>query len=443
MNGKLFFCVSIFMFGIGSFTSIDGQATLSKKVDQYLENYLAMDAWSGVVGIYQEGVPVFQKAYGMADREWQVENSLDTKFRIASISKLFTEVAILQLTEAGKVNLDDTLSLFLPDYPRGDEITIRHLLTHRSGIPHLNSFPNYNELIQKDFELQEIIDLFKDLPLAFHPGEKYQYSNSGYVLLAFVMEQVSGQSYGDYLQTAIFDPIGLSNTGVDDEQRILPKRAKGYMFDNKAQLSKATPIDMSIKIGGGSLYSTLSDLNHFIQSLLRKKVLEETLTELPNFRANGDQTFFTVNGRVQGFCHQITHRVEEGLTIIVLGNHYSNIALPIADDLYRIYAGQDYVMPENYLQQEVALPADQLLAYEGVYDFGFGPIGRVEVVDGYLAYGTPGREDFDRLIPLGNHLFFYIQSWVLLEFKDAKAGEYQTLDWIMGGNRYPAQRIEN
>ncbi len=413
-----------------------------EKIDAYLDPYLEMNAWSGIIMISKKGVPVFQKAYGEAIRDWQVPNRMDTKFRIASISKVFTEVAILKLVEDGKIKLEDKLSMYISDYPRGNEINIKHLLTHRSGIPHLNNFPNYNTLIKFSYQLHEVIDLFKNKPLDFNPDERYRYSNSGYVLLAHIIEKVSGKTYEQFLTDEIFTPHNLKNTGIDTNKKLLSNRAKGYMFDNNGKLVNADYVNMSIKIGGGSLYSTANDLNRFVKHLLNRQIINSTLHELPNFGEINGRQVFTANGRVQGFCHQITHRIAEDLTIIILGNHYSNIALPISDDIYKIYTKQEYKIPENYRTQKVQVPVAQLKNYEGTYDFGFGPIGVVKVVEDKLGYGTPGYDTYDFLIPLSNNRFFYIQSWVVLEFKKQEDKAYKILDWIMGDNVYSAERID-
>ncbi len=416
---------------------------LETKIDSYIKPYLEMNAWSGLINIYQDGKPIFQKGYGYANKEWEIKNSSETKFRIASISKVFTEVAVLHLVEAGKISLDDPLSQFIPDYPRGNEISIRQLLTHRSGIPHLNSFPNYNELNKLAYDLEEIIELFKHKPLDFEPGERYSYSNSGYILLVAIIEKVSGLSYDEFLQLHIYNKIGLRNTGVDNDAKILKNRAQGYMFDENGELINAEYVNMSIKIGGGSLYSTADDLNKFVQSLIKGKLIESTIEELPNFGSIDGEKVLTANGRVQGFCHQITHRVEEDLTIIILGNHYSNLALLISQDIYHVYTNKEYKIPINYLSQKIDVDPTELISYEGTYDFGFGPIGKVKVIDNNLGYLGPGRKTYDILIPIDENKFFYIQSWVLLEFKNADKESFKTLEWIMGENAYPATKIKN
>jgi CubicO group peptidase (beta-lactamase class C family) len=434
----------IILIGLSSHYSF-GQdlKELQTKIDSYINPYLEMNAWSGLVNIYQNGEPVFQKGYGYADKEWEIKNSCETKYRMASIAKVFTEVAILNLVEAGKISLYDHLSKYIPDYPRGNEISVRQLLNHRSGIPHLNSFPNYNELNKLAYDLEEVIELFKYKPLDFEPGERYSYSNSGYVLLAFIIEKVSDLSFEEFLQLHLFKKIGLSNTGVDSNAKILKNRARGYMFDENGELINAEYVNMSIKIGGGSLYSTANDLNEFIQALITGQLLKSTLAELPNFGSINGEKAFTANGRVQGFCHQITHRVEEDLTIIILGNHYSNLALPISQEVYQIYKNKEYKIPVNYIEQKIDVNISELSKYEGTYDFGFGPVGKVKVIDKNLGYLAPGRKTYDILIPINENKFFYIQSWVLLEFKDPDQESFKTLDWIMGENTYPAKNINN
>ncbi|GGI56960.1 serine hydrolase domain-containing protein [Winogradskyella haliclonae] len=433
--------LAVFVLSSCNAQGSDTKESIESKIDTYLQPYLEMDAWSGNVAIYKNGEPLFQKSYGFADREWNIKNTMDTKFRIASISKLFTEVAILQLSESEKLQLDDTLSKYIIGYPRGEEITIQQLLNHRAGIPHLNSFPNYNELIKFNYTIDEIIELFKSKPLDFKPGEKYRYSNSGYVLLAKIIEIVSGKSYRQYLEDRIFKPYGLKATGIDSNSAILNKRAKGYMFNNDAHLINAEFVDMSIKIGGGSLYSTTDDLNLFVQKLVKGEILKSSFEKLPNFSTKNGQRAFATNGRVQGFCHQVIHWMDDNLTIVLLGNHYSNVALPITEDIYKIYSGKNYQTPTNYIEKRQSVTNKKLQEYQGTYDFGFGPIGVVKVIDNNLMYMAPGRTKADKLIPLGNDTFFYVQNWVLLKFVDRKEKKYNTLQWIMGDNTYPAKRI--
>ncbi|MBT8393716.1 MAG: beta-lactamase family protein, partial [Bacteroidia bacterium] len=273
--------------------------------------------------------------------------------------------------------------------------------------------------------------------------EQSSYSNSGYVLLAFIIEKVSGMKYGTFLKKEILTPLGMDNTGIDRNNEILENRAMGYMFNNSGSLSNADYVNMSIKIGGGSMYSSSKDLNTFIHSLLNKDLIENTLNELPNFDENEGEPIFVASGRVQGFCHQITHRLNSKNTIMVLGNHYSNLALPISDDIYRIYSSKHYDIPQNYLAQEIEIPIEELKVYEGFYDFGFGPVRKLQIKGKSLTYGAKDQESSDKLIAIGKNRFFYIQYWVILEFRNKSDGEYKILDWVMGKNRYPAERLKN
>src|SRR5262249_5401568 len=148
---------------------------------------------------------LFKRAYGMANYELQVPNSTATRFHLASVSKPFTAMAILQLQEQGKLSVSDPVSRFVPEFPGGDRITVEHLLTHTSGIPNVNNFPDYDDFARSPHTLEQLVAKFAGVPLDFQPGSDYRYSNSNYNLLALILEKVSGEKYGDYVQKRILD----------------------------------------------------------------------------------------------------------------------------------------------------------------------------------------------------------------------------------------------
>jgi CubicO group peptidase (beta-lactamase class C family) len=202
---------------------------LEAAVDGYLHPYIASNNFQGAVLIAQKGKVLLKKAYGLANYELNVSNTRETRFHIASVSKPFTTAAILLLQERGLLKTSDTLAKFIPDYPNGDKITLIHLLSHTSGIPNINSFPDYDEFAKTRHTVAELVAKFKDRPLEFAPGERYQYSNSNFNLLAYVIEKVSGESYGGYLQKNIFTPLDMSATGHDgDASMLISNRASGY-----------------------------------------------------------------------------------------------------------------------------------------------------------------------------------------------------------------------
>ena len=179
--------------------------TVEEKLDQYLNAADTVLQFNGTALVAKGGKVIFAKGYGIADREKKIPNTVDTKFLIGSITKQFTATAIMQLVADKKLDIDNPISTYLTDYPKstGDKITIRHLLTHTSGIQNFTDLPAYQGMRDKSMTPQQVVAQFKDLSLDFEPGTKFNYSNSGYILLGLVIEKVSGEPYAQYLQKHI------------------------------------------------------------------------------------------------------------------------------------------------------------------------------------------------------------------------------------------------
>src|SRR5260370_30030626 len=198
------------------------------EVDRYLAPFTQMKDFSGAVLIAKGGKILVRKGYGMANYELDIPNSSQTKFQIASLSKTFTAAAIVLVQKQGLLSFDDPLSKFLPDFPNGEKIKISHLLTYSSGIPDFYALPEYDELKTKPMTLSGWIALLKTKPLDFEPGKQSSYSNSGYALLALIIEKVSSKSYEQFLRERIFAPLKMEHTGIWDDSRIITNRASGY-----------------------------------------------------------------------------------------------------------------------------------------------------------------------------------------------------------------------
>jgi CubicO group peptidase (beta-lactamase class C family) len=202
---------------------------------------------------------MYRKAFGMANLEQNVPMHPNHVFQLASITKQFTSVAILMLMEQGQLSLKDPLSKYIADYPRGTEITVHHLLNHTSGIKSFNTLPDFMTKSRLDLTTEEMIGSFKNLPLDFEPNEKYQYSNSGYFLLGYIIEKVSGMPYEEFIQKHIFDKLGMKNSYYANTYKIIPHRANGYtyfggVYENPEYLSPTLPY------AAGSLMSTIDDM---------------------------------------------------------------------------------------------------------------------------------------------------------------------------------------
>lgn len=239
-------------------------------IETYLDASTEIKQFSGNVLVeWGDGLPI-TRCYGLANREHQVANMPTTKFRIASVTKQFTAAAILQLQEKGALNVQAPISEYLTEYPGGNRITVHHLLTHTSGIPNYLRPENESDSqdwLRQSFTLAQLISRFQSRPLDFEPGEKFRYSNSGYVLLTQIIESVSNQSYADYLQTNIFAPLELNATGYERPQAVIPNLAQGYSLTDEGIYVNASPFDMSIPQGAGGLYSTTADLARWTQWL--------------------------------------------------------------------------------------------------------------------------------------------------------------------------------
>lgn len=239
-----------------------------EKVDQMLLD----KAFNGAVLISYRSKILWSKGYGFADIELEVPNFPQTKLRIASITKTITAVAMMQLIEKGLLKLDDTLNKFIADYPFGEQITIKHLLTHSSGISNFELEQDFYEVEHATSFSEKLIELFKFEPLQFVPGTAFSYSVSGYFLLGYIIEKVTKLSYEDYLKINIFEPLHMKSSGFDFYQTIIKGRAKSYEMDG-SKIRNGDFFDMRIAGGGGGLYSTTEDLYLLQMGLLNHKII--------------------------------------------------------------------------------------------------------------------------------------------------------------------------
>lgn len=246
---------------------------LAKRIDAIMSEVYKPGEPGAAVIVRKDGRTVHRKGYGMADLELGVPVDPGMVFRLGSITKQFTAVAVLLLAQEGKLGLQDEITKFLPDYPtQGRMITVEHLLTHTSGIQSYTDMAEWFPLWRKDMSLKELIDVFKDKPMQFEPGESWAYNNSGFVLLGAVIEKASGRSYESFLEDRIFKPLGLKQTYYDRTERIIPRRAAGYErgedgFVNASYLSMTQPY------AAGSLASTVDDLAVWSDAVFAGKIV--------------------------------------------------------------------------------------------------------------------------------------------------------------------------
>lgn len=225
MKRHFYFVILLLLVSVSGLYA-QGSATrkeLEKDFDNVLSQIYKQGGPGCAVLITEKGKPIYRKAFGMANIELGVPMKPEMVFRIGSITKQFTAIAILQLMEQGKLALQDDITKYIPDYPvNGKKITIEHLLTHTSGIKSYTSMPSFQTIMRKDMKPMELVSFFKDQPMDFDPGAKFLYNNSGYFLLGVIIEKVSGMSYPQYLEQQIFKPLGMVNSYYGTDTRIIP-----------------------------------------------------------------------------------------------------------------------------------------------------------------------------------------------------------------------------
>jgi CubicO group peptidase (beta-lactamase class C family) len=280
--GLLLSC-SVLVYATGS-VAAESRADLVRQTAARLQTLAQEDDLSGVVLIAKDGKPVFQQAYGYANLADHLPNRIDTKFNLASMNKMFTAVAVMQLVETGKISLQEKFGKYLVDYPNrevADSVTIEQLLTHTSGMG--NFWEAHAKLAKERFKTtSDYLPLFVDQPLLFAPGAKFAYSNSGFMVLGLVIEKITGQSYYDYVRERIFRPAGMVDTESYELDGTIPNLANGYSMslDNpgKWKSNFYTNVFKGTPAGGG--FSTAGDLLKFANALLGFKLLNRANTEL-------------------------------------------------------------------------------------------------------------------------------------------------------------------
>lgn len=311
----------------------------AQKIGRLLKRYHKNGQLNGSILVAEHGKVIYTKGFGFANREWDIPNRPDTKFRLASITKQFTATLILQLVEEGNLRLDGTLSDYLPNYRKdtGERITIHHLLTHTSGIPSYTGLPGFMQKeVRNVYEIDEFVEKFCSGDLEFEPGSNFRYNNSGYFLLGVILEAVTGKSYEELLHERIFEPLGMKNSGYDHHKTILKNRAAGYSktlvgYENAPFLEMATPYS------AGALYSTVEDLYLWDQALYTDKLLSAKYRDLmftPNLNDYGygwrvenihlgdgrEVSAISHNGGMFGFNTRIVRMIEDNHLIVLLRN---------------------------------------------------------------------------------------------------------------------------
>src|SRR4029077_6821221 len=335
-----------------------------QRLDEVASSFTKDDAFMGAVLVANGPTTLLDKGYGKAVVEWNIPNSPDVKFRIGSMTKQFTAALVLLAQEEGKLSVDDPVRKYLPDAPAAwKKITIGDLLHHTSGIPNFIFDKRYFEWRMVSRTASEEVSLFKDKPLNFSPGTQWEYSNSNYTLLGMILEKVTGRRYGDLLRERILAPLGMKDSGLDDDDLILPERAEGYQPGPKG-LVPVRSLSMSVGWATGSMYSTTADLLRWERALFGGKVLSaSSLKQMttPGKGNYGDGVFVSRKddlevvehgGSIDGFNSYMIYAPARNIAIIVLSNVSGDAPDKMAGNLLDVTLGKAVTLAK----QRVALP---------------------------------------------------------------------------------------
>lgn len=294
----------------------DSTASISHKLDEFLSSATQTYRFNGVALVARQGEILLHKGYGWRDAAQKSHNDTSIIFPILSITKPFTAIAVLHLQDQGKLSVNDPLSKYFPDFPKGNSILLRHLLSHTSGIH------NYTEDIGEEdsaiicypVDKQWILDLIYKKPRDFKPGRQYSYNNSGFFLLGMIIEKVTGKSYEQVIRDLIFEPLGMHHSGFDFVHLPEPSKARGYTRLNNREQLPSKPWDSTVSYAAGSIYSTTSDLYKWARAIARHQLITKsswTQAFTPNLERYGygwwidtllGRRYVTTAAAVSGLC---------------------------------------------------------------------------------------------------------------------------------------------
>ncbi len=403
--------------------SISAQSFDQKKMDELFDRIEANEKGMGSIAFSKDGEVVYQRAFGYADHEKEMKATPATKYRIGSISKTFTATLILQMMEEGKLGLDTRLSQYYPQVPNTDEITITHLLKHRSGLFNFTNKEDYVSWMEQPQTKDSLMQRIIANGTVFTPDEKTEYSNTNYVLLSWIAEKVDGKPFAEILEERIVDKLGLKNTYYGG--KIDSENNEAHSYVKMEEWQPSTETDMSIPWGAGSLVSTPTDLTTFFDALFTGKLLkQETLDKMTEFQDGlgmgliqmpfYDRQAFAHNGGIDGFQSSAGYFPEDKVVMAYVTN---GAVMPMNDILIgalSIYFGKEYELPE--FKPALELTSEQLDQYLGTYSTPDFPIKITITKKGNTLIGQGTGQPSFSMEAYEEHKFKFEQAGLTLEF---------------------------
>ena len=397
---------------------------LGRRIEAYLAPFVEAGHLSGTLVVARHGEALFERAYGMANYELGLPNTPQTKFGIASINKPLTIAVVSQLAEEGKLAPGDPVSKWIPDFPRGDRITISHLLNHRAGIPHRVTDA---EQESQPLSAAEMVERIEHSELLSEPGERSLYSSAGFSVLARIVELIEGRPYGEVLEQRIFRRAGMEHSVDPGFRRLVPDRATSYTPAPGGVRSTELK-DLSFLVGAGSVYSTAGDLHRLIGAVLSGALGQAARAAL--MREEG----LRWNGVTNGYRAFADYYKDTALEVIFTGNLHTGAIDRLREDVPKIAAGETVAPAAVPRLDAVRVDERVLRRYEGRYESERGQSTSLRVHGGELYAG-------DRLlVPTSESTFYSLQEYGRVNVVFGEAGRVERLDWEWAGALYPWRR---
>jgi len=451
-SNKIVLLICLLLFGITS----QGKNP-KKQIDNLLKESYSKDSPGIVVMVKKSGKEIYKKAFGMSDTELDIPMKTDMVFQIGSVTKQFTAVSILMLMEQRKLNLDDDITKFIEDYPtNGNKITIHHLLTHTSGIKDFSDLDDWDTFKMNDYKLIDLINIFKNEPINFKPGEGHQYCNSGYILLGSIIEKISGQTYENFIVENIFKPLEMTNSYYGNKNREIENRVTGYQKKDDTVV-KSNLWSMSIAYAAGALMSTAEDLSIWNQALIENKLIsnESLKKAYTNYTLNnGDKIGYgygwfieemhgTPNfwhgGHIAGFITWEMYFPEDDVYIAILSNCSYKFDTKLPEKIAAIALNK----PIKEKPEEIEVDVEILKQYVGVYNYDDTTSRYIKLIGNKIYYQKSLTGLTMELFASSENTFFRKKSESTLEFTKDDNGIVKGFLWNYGDKKEYALKTAN
>ena len=422
------------------------------RIDTLLNAYTKLSKFNGSALVAKNGTILLNKGYGYRDAETGVLNDEHSVFQLGSVTKQFTSAVILKLQTENKLSVSDKLSKYFPDFPKGDSITVRELLTHTSGIYNYTNDENFmkNE-ITKPKNREQMMALFENKPLDFSPGTSWNYSNSGYSMLGYIIEKVTNTSYEQAIRNYIFSPLKMTHSGFDFTDLKSPDKTVGYFVLNDGDTSKAPIVDSTISFSAGAIYSTTGDLYRWSHALENNTTLtaaeqNEAYTPVKNNYGYGwgidsinEKRRLSHGGGIPGYITILSRVPADDVTVILLSNASNETVGKISNDIYAILYDKKYELPKE--RKAISLDEQTMKQYEGEYEIKLGLIVKITAKDSVLI-ANPTGQSAKTLFAERKDFFFEKEEDVQLNFTRNDKNEIDGFVFYQSGHEIKCKKIK-